>query len=676
MNFPFPETQKEVFPILTASGEPGSSSGHHRILTVKLLLLAVFTLGWFRLCVVTTGSLGSRLLPECVCLALIWWAVLAKHKIPAVLPWVYMAVIPALHFVLLESIQQHTRDMVPKMMLLNFIFYYAAFLFLFFVFRGHSEWAVFTGTVLTWLSATVNAVCWQFRSLPVLPWDLYSAKIALSVADNYQFTYSDTFWFTELCFVTLAVLGFRLRVRQWAPKVIHWPAAAVSFGLLVGFICFAQTDAVFTEFGGYRYLFTPTVYYERNGTAVSFLSTLHYLNVDKPAGYRADNLSALSAEYPGDAAPSDGEDYPNVIVIMNEAFSDLRPLGEFTTNIPVTPFIDSLDENTVKGDLYVSVKGGNTANTEYEFLTGDTMAFLPVGSIPYQQYIKEDVPSLVTHLSSLGYETAAIHPYYASGWFRNTVYPYLGFDSCTFLEDMRPLYSTQVVRNYYSDAALFDKIADTIEWKDTDAPMFVFAVTMQNHGSYDEEFRNFKPDITVDGIEDGKRLSAYLSLIRKTDDAFAALVNRVKKWDEKTVILMFGDHQPNDSVIYQILSLNGVAYTTVNLDAENRYITPYVLWANYDITETEADKISVNYLSSLLCETAGIPRSGYQTYLSELYESYPVISARSVIDAKGNHYSEDALDALLGDKSSPLNTYQMFSYSHVFDAKNRPASFY
>lgn len=60
--------------------------------------------------------------------------------------------------------------------------------------------------------------------------------------------------------------------------------------------------------------------------------------------------------------------------------------------------------------LNVSVCGGNTADTEYEFLTGNTMAFLPQGSIPYQQYVNGERPSLASYLQSLGYETVATHP--------------------------------------------------------------------------------------------------------------------------------------------------------------------------------------------------------------------------------------------------------------------------
>ena len=113
---------------------------------------------------------------------------------------------------------------------------------------------------------------------------------------------------------------------------------------------------------------------------------------------------------------------PNIIVIMNEAFSDLSVLGDFKTNIDYMPNMRQMMKEYGGGNLMVSVKGGNTANTEYEFLAGDTMAFLPEGSVVYQQFIHDNVPALPSYLAGLGYDTIAIHPYNASGWERDKVY--------------------------------------------------------------------------------------------------------------------------------------------------------------------------------------------------------------------------------------------------------------
>lgn len=78
---------------------------------------------------------------------------------------------------------------------------------------------------------------------------------------------------------------------------------------------------------------------------------------------------------------------------MNESFSDLSVVGDIETNVPYMPYIDSIQDETIQGNAYVSTIGTGTSNTEYEFLTGNTMAFLPAGSNAYQLYVKERSPA-------------------------------------------------------------------------------------------------------------------------------------------------------------------------------------------------------------------------------------------------------------------------------------------
>lgn len=669
----------------------------NKILTsAKILLLAILSF-WFLRLNAALGDYGPYAFLNLLLLGCIWAAVLVPKSFWETTPmqivsYAFLAAVPMLHLLLVELLMPRTRDIVTKMLYLNIIFYYLAFLFLLMLFRRRSSLAVLCGTLLSCVCGTVNCIAWEYRSLPVLPWDLYSASTALSVAADYKFSFTHQFYTIELAFAAIAILGFRLNMRHHIPKaVIHWSLTGVSAAALAGFLLFLQTDTVFTKFGGYRYLFTPTVYYERNGAAVSFISTLHYLNVDVPDGYDADAVIEssvpLSEQAQADKSSylSSDEEMPNVIVIMNEAFSDLRALCDYETNIPVTPYIDALTENTIKGNLHVSVKGGNTANSEYEFLTGDTMAFLPTGSIPYQQHIKGETPNLASYFKSLGYETEAVHPYYASGWFRDHIYPWFSFDEDTFVEDFQPIYSFEVLRGYVSDDTLFDYIIDRHEENDKHdgAPRFTFAVTMQNHGSYDTEYDNFRPDVTVNGIEEYKRISSYLSLIRKTDAYFGEMIEYFKDYDEKTVIVMFGDHQPNDNVVSTLMGNAGVDNSAAALDGTNRYITPYILWANYDIDEAAAasvmntEDISINYLSTLLCTAAELPLTGYQKFLQSIQPQYPVITAKTVMDGTdGTLYSVDDLDALQTGKDHPLSLYQAYAYNHIFDTAHRPEGFF
>ena len=345
---------------------------------------------------------------------------------------------------------------------------------------------------------------------------------------------------------------------------------------------------------------------KRCGTSVAFLMELKYISVDKPDGYRADKAAALLASY--DTAKETKPDRrPNIIVVMNEAFSDLSVLGDCETNQDYMPFLRSLQgsENTSTGWLNVSVLGGNTANTEFEFLTGHTMAFLPQGSVAYQQYVKNPTPSIPSHLKELGYQTVAMHPYYATGWDRNRVYPLLGFDEMHFLDDYSNI---NYVRKYTDDETCYRKIIDTYEQKG-DTPLFVFNVTMQNHSPYTENFPDFTPDVSVTGASSDS-LNQYLSLIKRSDEALKSLIDYFQDAGEDTIIVFFGDHQPTMSVSRPIMKLKGKS--TDNLSDEDNslyYKVPFLVWANFDIPESKGLETSAGYVGADVLDNCGLPRT-------------------------------------------------------------------
>ncbi len=100
---------------------------------------------------------------------------------------------------------------------------------------------------------------------------------------------------------------------------------------------------------------------------------------------------------------------------------------------------------------------------------------------------------------------------------------------------------------------------------------------------------------------------------------------------------------------------------------QQRYITPFVIWANYDIEEQYIDKISANYLSSLVLETAGLEMTPYNKYLTSLYEELPVINAVGYIDKNGTYY--DYKDD--SQYSSMLEDYKILQYNNMFDKTDK-----
>ena len=590
---------------------------------------------------------------------------------------IMLFIAPAATFYLLEWYTHNpfeTMKTTPQV--LNLVMFELLALLLFAVF-GRLHAALMTETLFFGIYGLANYFVLNFRSVPIQPWDLLSVGTAASVAGNYDYTLDRQALLVVLGFVLLLILEFfcRFSLKKGTWK-LRLPAAASLVVLLGAFgLMFHSDEIVEQKLRLYNKLFTPTTISYKNGTALAFVMELRYLSVDKPAGYSADaaaeELAALeeqSMSMPVSVQPvsaqagSNGEgQLPNIIVIMDEAFSDPAVLGDFAVNEDYMPFVHSLldgAENTVSGRLNVSVLGGNTANTEFEYLTGNTMAFLPQGSIPYQQYITGHTPSLASHLAGLGYQTVAMHPYNASGWDRDTVYPLMGFEEMYFLPDFEaPL----KVRNYVSDQSDFEKIIEIFENKE-EGPLFLFNVTMQNHSSYTESFDNFTPVIEADC--GSQSLNNYLSLLRLTDDALSGLIAYFEGQEEETVIVFFGDHQTTNSVIEPILKQNGKRSSTLTQEEQTvRYQVPFFIWANFDIGEETGVETSANYLAAKTLETAGVPMDGYFTYLSGLSETVPVICAGHVTLADGTLTSAD-------DQTELLSDYRAYQYYRLFDASS------
>ena len=590
-------------------------------------------------------------------------------KMSVTLQWIVALLCPAAIFLTSEAYTHVLNKMNAGPVFLSLIFYYLIFAILVLL-TGRVRLSIMIMTAVMILIASVNYFTLQFRSSPLLPWDLYSAGVAMSVMRNFK--YSFTLRACNALMVYCAILAVSKPITLSLRKKLRSArlAGAVVLTIVLLFFCRGlQSEKTAERFHFNIYLFNPVAMYRDNGFAVSFIMNLQYVYIEKPEGYSVVNAQKIQEdegeEYAAEYRPLSEKD-PNIIVVMNEAFSDLSVLGDFETNVDYMPFIRSLKEDTQKGWMYMSVKGGNTANSEFEFLTGNSLYWLPVGSVAYQQYIRSELPGLAQQLTQIGYRSVAMHPYYSSGWNRPKVYSFMDFAETYFYYDFE---DPEILRTYISDQTTYDKIKELYEQKGDRERLFVFDVTMQNHGSYYRMYDNFIPDVTVTNGSGSYLTSTeqYLSLIKRSDQAFQNLTEYFEEQDEPTIILMFGDHQPAD---YVVRSIQTVSEDTLE-GQQQRYLVPYVLWANYDIEEDCPQITSPNYLGLQLLKTAGIPLTGYQKFLEKLSAQIPVITGNAAIDRDG-HFYERQDEALL----KILNEYAILQYNNLGDVKNRLDHFF
>ena len=429
---------------------------------------------------------------------------------------------------------------------------------------------------------------------------------------------------------------------------------------------------------------------EQNGLLYSWYCQYHESKMTEPEGYSEARAQELLAAYEPTAGEPGAEEI-NIIVIMNESLTDYALLGETPFAADPLPNLHGYTDNYFYGKLAVSVFGGGTCNTEYEFLTGNATAFLPEGAMPFLQYVLDDEYSLARELGALGYTKTAVHPYYSEEWNRTQVYRFLGFDEFISGADFGntvvtngmkatarpsenlisfgegPLY----VRGLISDQSCFERVLE-----EAGERSFVFAVTMQNHGGYRYDGENFE---NTDYVTDADRriperpsakwrenvigrdlsgeteeVNQYLTCASLSDAAFKQLTDELETRDQKTIVLMFGDHQPALLVPEDYMRIE-------DFDETMYYDVPYLLWANFDIEFDAPEYTSPNYLSAILKKNAGLPLTAWDQYRLDVMAQYPVVTTNKILDAEGNRVDP-----------AELNDYAVVQYYRMFESTPNP----
>lgn len=548
------------------------------------------------------------------------------------------------------------------------------------------KFGAFFSLVLAFLIGLINDIVYQFRGNYVMFGDLTVVRTAMEVAGNYVYKPGKWLFISIALLVVSIVVTIIIRFPDEIAKkgkkitkkklVIRGILEAV---LVTGVFIMFATGTLYSNVFGVGWNYNDNVKFV--GYIPYFLSNMNSIRSVDCEGYTSGNASLTIQDAIGNGS-SEEKEYvtPNIILIQNEAFSDLGVVYDIETNQDPMPFIHSLTQNTHKGYLNMSVTGGPTANTEFEVLTQTSLQFFPYGSVPYTQYTNHDVPTVVAMLESqdVPYHTVAYHPYYSSGYKREGVYSYFGFDEVRFEDDFKNDFpETDIIRGYLSDEADYREVEQMYEEfrASSSAPWFCFNITIQGHGGYSGHFE-FEDEVYVTNFEATESINTYLTLMKMSDTAFMHLLEYFSNVDEPTLIIMYGDHQPSfDDDAVQVLSEHPADHDGES-SAVYQYYVPYVIWANYDIGEEDLmginasqgtfNALSDNYLVSYALGIAGVELSDYDRYLLALHEDVPAITAIGVWDSEGD-YSANAASSPYADE---LKGLEMVQYNRIFDKDN------
>jgi len=580
---------------------------------------------------------------------------------------IYAIIIGILMPILLfKNFQMHIADyskLIKGAMIYNVILVLFFEIIVFLIVNNMTIAGIFSSVTILLLSV-LNMFVYYFRGRPISPMDLKSIRTAVGVASNYDLWLNDHI-IIDLLYASLFIVLFlqcNITLKKIKMRLIVTLICLLSIGCALGI---GYNKSALSKNGFVLQQFIPLLGVEENGYCLDFWMNAISLHLEKPADYSSELVQDIYDKYAKNTVTTNStEEKPNIIVIMNESFSDLNVLGDISYSEDPLPFFNSLKENTVRGFLLSSVYGGNTPNSEYEFLTGNSMAFYPKDSIVYQQFLDEAIPSLVSNLKALDYEAIALHPYNAIFWKRNTVYPdILGFDEFLSIENLT---NVEYVRDYASDKTGFDIIINKLTTKKKEDKIFLFNVTMQNHGGYYTGMNT----ITAPEINN-PYVNEFLSLTNISDGAFEEFITTLESFDEPTIVCMFGDHQPRfeDEVYEKIWENTDI---TENEKEIKKHMIPFVIWANYDIKEQEIPITSIIYLAPMILNIAKVPAPLYYNYLLDLQKKYPAIFSLGYLDTNYTLVPKDDASFFQPD----INTYSIIQYNYVNDKNNQITAFF
>lgn len=546
------------------------------------------------------------------------------------------------------------------------------FYLLFYAITGSGTIAIIITAVLGLMAGYVNHMKMVMRGDPAMPWDLFSAGMAAKITTKYKFQISIRF-IASIIMVILIILLIRLThtpyVKGFKKRIFAIIGSFVLFSSLVFGVIFNQP--LLEDMDVSYSLFPPLQSYSENGTMLALALQFNHLNIQGKENNSVDATKDVISNYVeqvnsknlNSTILSNSGKKPNVICIMSESLSELNEIRDIETSEAVMPFFDSLKKESMYGDLAVSIFGGGTSNTEFEFLTGYSVRGLIAGSSVYNFYVNHSLDALPQIFKDQGYQTTAIHPFDPKWWGREETYPLLGFDQFISEKDFVDPF---LVREYISDKSAYERVISEYQNKAKDTPQFTFLVTMQNHADYTEYWDNQKYNIKITNFPDNSFpcTEHYFSLLRESDDALKELVTYFKSIDEPTIIVLFGDHKPFlDSDLYSTLLGANLSELTAK-ESLQLYTTPYLIWANYDIQKGDEGITSPNFLGQTVLDIAGLSSPDERACLRILQTQISAISAPAIYDKLGNTYTLN--DEIPDDISKIINDYEFIQYGKLF----------
>lgn len=433
-----------------------------------------------------------------------------------------------------------------------------------------------------WLATGIaNGVILSYRITPFTVTDLSLLSSVMSIIPNYLNTVQIVLAVAAGVILVAALVLVFIFMPKHKQKINY--KKSIAGVLIMGLTMFGLTNLainqnwVSTYFGNLNYA------YRDYGFPYCFINTWLNTGISAPSNYSSDEILGIFTEEElkeltdVSASNDDGERKPNVIFLQMESFFDPTLMDNLDFSEDPVPNFRKLKNSYSTGFLTVPAIGAGTANTEFEVMSGMRVRFFGPGEYPYKSILTEKTCETIAYdLKRLGYGTHAIHNHRGAFYGRNKVFPNLGYDTFTSLEYMNSVAKTP--KNWAKDVVLTEEILAALD--STESEDMIYTISVQGHGQYPATRVIEDPKITVSGITLESQDCAfeyYLQEVHEMDEFIGELTEALKKQDEPTVLVMYGDHLP------------GLPIKDADLVNKNVFQTQYVVWDNIGLEKQDQD---------------------------------------------------------------------------------------
>ena len=451
---------------------------------------------------------------------------------------------------------------------------------------------VFVSVSSVWLLFGIaNYIILHFRVTPFSAVDFTLIKSAISVSGHYFSMLNIAMVVVALCLIAFCLAC----LYRKAPYHKHRNGkniivSFVSVAVITIVIMFIKSSSTSVQALSTNYTNISEAY-ENYGFVYCFTNSLIDTGIAKPDNYSEEAVQAITQKLDDNKSTVYENGKPNIIFIQLESFFDVDYVKGLKYKKDPLPVFHSLHENYTSGMLTVPTVGAGTVNTEFEVLTGIRQHDFGVCEYPYKTILKSVASESICHdLAKLGYKSHSVHNNDATFYGRNIVFSSLGFDTFTPMEYMNGI--TENDNGWANDDILVDEIIKTLN--STKGADFTFGITVQSHGKYDVAMDKEYP-LEVSGAPEGMeaQYTYYVNQIAEVDQMIGNLIDKLSERDEKTLLVLYGDHLPSLDI------------STDELENGDLYQTQYVTWNNYGLDKKDKDLTSYQLYPYILGQ-AGI----------------------------------------------------------------------